>query len=322
VLLTAALVVACIADTSGPVGGANTLGPSTDGSSGTTDDDSASGASETSNGSTPGSSGEQETTTDDVPVECDAPEVACGSTCVDTATDPVNCGNCGVTCVIPNAIAQCAAGGCAIGTCDDGWADCDGELGNGCETMSTCQEGGQCQTACGSTGSIICGQNCEESCAVPAETCNAVDDDCNEVCDDGLLDCRVGVHRSLGATLGHFYTTDLTEAMSNGLTVESQDYFYLYAAQAGALQPFFRCMKPSGRRFYTTSNDCEGTGAPELTVGFIAASEVCGSAPLHRLYNGSNDDHFYTTSAAERDNAVTEFGYVSEFIAGYIWLAP
>jgi len=38
--------------------------------------------------------------------------------------------------------------------------------------------------------------------------------------------------------------------------------------------------------------------------------------PLYRLYNATS--HFYTTSAAERDNAVSQYGYVYEGIACYV----
>ncbi|MFM2247095.1 MAG: hypothetical protein RL071_3169, partial [Pseudomonadota bacterium] len=34
------------------------------------------------------------------------------------------------------------------------------------------------------------------------------------------------------------------------------------------------------------------------------------------------NNHFYTLSAAERDNAVAVYGYVSEGIAGYVWASP
>ncbi len=38
--------------------------------------------------------------------------------------------------------------------------------------------------------------------------------------------------------------------------------------------------------------------------------------PLYRLRN--NVEHFYTTSAEERDNAVTQYGYTEEGIACYV----
>ena len=52
---------------------------------------------------------------------------------VDTASDPANCSACGVVCTVAFATAACVDGQCAIGTCDPGRADCNGELDDGCE---------------------------------------------------------------------------------------------------------------------------------------------------------------------------------------------
>jgi hypothetical protein len=245
----------------------------------------------------------------------------CEGFCVDVATDPRNCGGCSRSCVIPNATAACNAGTCELGSCNTGFADCDGNLTNGCEIASDCTEGSACSTGCGSTGTTSCADACAPVCAPPAESCNTADDDCNGACDEGAIaGCRHGVHRSLGPG-GHFYTTDATEAGSGGFTVERLDYYFLYTSDVGGLVPLFRCRKPSGNRFYTTSIDCEIGVAPESTMGFMAPDSRCGATQLYRLYRGTNDDHFYTTSAAERDNAVAMFGYVYESVAGWVWTA-
>jgi hypothetical protein len=156
-------------------------------------------------------------------------------------------------------------------------------------------------------------------CLAPVEVCNVIDDDCDGMCDQGALPgCRVGVHRSNSPTLGHYYTTDLAEAQSGDLSLEAQNFFWLYSDVEG-LQPLFRCIKGNGKRWLTTSIDCEATAAPELTMGFISPDERCGSTPLYRLLNVPPDAHFYTTSAAERDNAVNNLGFQDQGIAGYIW---
>ncbi|MCH9684199.1 MAG: hypothetical protein K0V04_22390, partial [Deltaproteobacteria bacterium] len=169
-----------------------------------------------------------------------------------------------------------------------------------------------CKDVCASAGEPVC--------IAPIESCNVIDDDCNDACDEGpLMGCRVAVHRSNSPTIGHFYTTDLAEAQSGDLNLEAESFFHLYAPGVEGLMPFFRCIKGNGNRWLTTSTDCEGTAAPELTLGFIAADERCGSAPLYRLRNPGPDFHFYTTSAAERDNAVNSLGFEDQGIAGYIW---
>jgi hypothetical protein len=41
--------------------------------------------------------------------------------------------------------------------------------------------------------------------------------------------------------------------------------------------------------------------------------------PLFRMYNPRAANHFYTTSASERDDAVHNFGYQDDGIAGYVY---
>jgi len=292
--------------------GSETAGPSSDTGSG-------SGGSGESAGSDAGSLDD----TGSGPPDCTASEMLCGNVCADLQADPSNCGQCGRSCVIPQATATCVAGECAMGACNAGFTDCDAMIVTGCETPIDCQAATPCTTACGSEGSVDCTNACAAAgmpvCLAPPETCNVADDDCDGTCDQGPLPgCRVSVHRSNSPTLGHFYTTSLAEATSGDLTLESQDYFWLYADVEG-LQPLFRCIKANGKRWLTTSTDCEATAAPELTMGFISPDARCGATPLYRLRNPGPDAHFYTTSAAERDNAVAAYGFVDEGIAGYIW---
>ncbi|NUP11835.1 MAG: hypothetical protein HOW73_37785 [Polyangiaceae bacterium] len=249
----------------------------------------------------------------------------CDGACVDLETDPQNCGSCGRTCVIPNGTAGCASGECSLTDCAQGFADCDGEAETGCELEDACQAGGACATACGSTGGLVCTDPCAPTCAVPAEACNAIDDDCDGACDQGpIANCRIGVHRASNGTNGHLFTTDLAEAQAWG-TVEAENFFYLYKDAAADLRPFFRCPKAgTGNFFLTDSTDFPSVG----TVGFIApqpangGAPTCGAVPLYRLYLAPNNWHFYTISAAERDNAVVNLGWTDEGIAGYVWTSP
>ncbi len=55
---------------------------------------------------------------------------------VSTATDPRNCGGCGLVCALANAITTCSKSTCAVASCNPGFADCDGIAANGCETDS------------------------------------------------------------------------------------------------------------------------------------------------------------------------------------------
>ncbi|WP_437677560.1 MXAN_6577-like cysteine-rich protein [Sorangium sp. So ce131] len=155
--------------------------------------------------------------------DCDDGLSLCGGTCIDTQTDPDNCGDCNVAC---EGGARCAAGRCVGGGgeggedsdaatsgtggdgCGPGEVECEGSCvalgtdaqncgscGNTCPEDQTC-EGGACRcapelTAC--DGSCVdlesdphhCGA-CETSCAYN-ETCAEGACRCNE----GLAECDV-----------------------------------------------------------------------------------------------------------------------------------
>lgn len=54
-------------------------------------------------------------------------------------------------------------------------------------------------------------------------------------------------------------------------------------------------------------------------AGHVLAQAGPGTTPLHRLYNATNGHHFYTSSAAERDQAVRQ-GFSSEGVTGHLFV--
>lgn len=57
---------------------------------------------------------------------------------VNLFNDPNNCGMCNHTCgMAPNATTACNNGTCVIASCNPGFADCDSQAANGCETNVT-----------------------------------------------------------------------------------------------------------------------------------------------------------------------------------------
>ncbi len=56
----------------------------------------------------------------------------------DLAHDPKNCNECGRQCLTPHGYPGCSMRQCATGGCFDGYADCDGDPENGCETEGDC----------------------------------------------------------------------------------------------------------------------------------------------------------------------------------------
>ncbi|MEZ4404994.1 MAG: hypothetical protein R3A52_00690 [Polyangiales bacterium] len=124
--------------------------------------------------------------------DCDG-DVSTGcETRTDTATD---CGACGNACPpVANASPTCAMGRCGF-ACDAGWADCDGDAANGCETdtTSSAEHCGRCGNACASGAACAMG-----ACACPGspgEVCGGVCRDlsvdrshcgfCDNACADG-----------------------------------------------------------------------------------------------------------------------------------------
>ena len=138
---------------------------------------------------------------------CDSGLTCCGETCIDTGSDPANCGSCGAACALPHADADCSAGTCVLASCHSGYADCDGDSNNGCETSTA---GGGCACTPGATepcysgpdgtegvgpcvgGTRTCNANgtawgaCEGEVIPASDSClNSIDDDCDGVVNNG-----------------------------------------------------------------------------------------------------------------------------------------
>lgn len=58
----------------------------------------------------------------------------------------------------------------------------------------------------------------------------------------------------------------------------------------------------------------------EGVTGYVFLTQQPRTIPLYRLWNGPASDHFYTTSAEERDSAIARLGYISEGTAGFVYL--
>ena len=57
----------------------------------------------------------------------------------------------------------------------------------------------------------------------------------------------------------------------------------------------------------------------ERVAGYVSAAPAAGLVPLYRLWKADDTgDHFYTTSASERDRAVSQYGYEYEGVEGYV----
>lgn len=69
---------------------------------------------------------------------------------INITNNPNHCGNCNNVCSMPNAIPACVSGSCTIAACNTGFANCDGNAGNGCEANvnTSTQHCGGCNRPC------------------------------------------------------------------------------------------------------------------------------------------------------------------------------
>ncbi len=112
----------------------------------------------------------------------------CSGACVDTQTDPDDCGSCGAPCATPNATPECAAGACTIAACNAGYADCDGDASDGCEVDINTNP-----AACGGCANACTTVNGTPDCvngACGIGTCNPGFANCSGIVSDG---CNIDV---------------------------------------------------------------------------------------------------------------------------------
>ena len=127
-------------------------------------------------------------------------ETPCGAcdedrTCNDLLDTEVHCGGCGIDCVAENGTPVCLDEGggtyaCAIGSCTAPFADCDGNLNNGCEvnTSGSTARCGGCLASDTNPGS---GENCAAAVGSDhiAETSCSSGDCTITSCTNGWADC-------------------------------------------------------------------------------------------------------------------------------------
>ena len=163
---------------------------------------------------------------------CLADEKTCAGMCVKLSDPTYGCGttSCGACATVPNAQATCSQGVCVLGTCADGFKNCDGNDGNGCEANIKTDplQCGACGSACMVTNAVpscvmgVCGilscmpgktdcdnnpiNGCEADLQNDPKNCNVCGNVCpvNETCQMGMC----GLHCPKGKADCNMSSTD------------------------------------------------------------------------------------------------------------------
>lgn len=118
----------------------------------------------------------------------------------------------------------------------------------------------------------------------------------------------------------HLYTTDCAEAneaqRNYNFALEGAMFFIETTNGPGRAE--FHRFYNGNDYFYTTSAAAEGY-EPQGVLGYVHAEPGAGRAPLYRSFNPFTGAHFYTTSKAEYDHAITQASHQTDAgIVGYV----
>jgi hypothetical protein len=134
---------------------------------------------------------------------------------------------------------------------------------------------------------------------------------------------KVPLYRSSNAAGNlHAYTTNAAEQSANGFHSEGTTGFIL-SSQAPGSVPLYRMTGGNGDTVLTidgnehTSMQAHGYRDAGI-AGYVSSSQASGTQPLYRLSNAAGDAHFFTTSASERQQFLSQ-GFKDEGTVGYIW---
>jgi RHS repeat-associated protein len=127
----------------------------------------------------------------------------------------------------------------------------------------------------------------------------------------------------------HFYTISNSERSvppnGSGYTFEKIEA-YIYDKSFSDVVPLYRYYYPAGSSYYYTTNTATAvagykSGDP-IIVGYVYPVQREYTVPMYHLYSNTRNDHFYTISEFERNNAVTKYSYSDMGIAFYVSRTP
>ena len=179
---------------------------------------------------------------------CAAGLLCCDNACVDTVANRAHCGVCGNACSISNGVAACSAGRCVVANCNLPFANCDGDLANGCEADTY-------------TSLAHCG-DCNAPCSGPNATSRCVAGECQiTACATGFGDCdgdtRTGCETDTRSTARH------CGACGRACTAPAHATATCSASTCG-----FTCIEGFG--------DCDGDASNGCETDLSTSASHCG----------------------------------------------
>jgi hypothetical protein len=252
---------------------------------------------------------------------CPAGTTRCGGTCVNLQTDPTHCGTCATVCSYANASATCNVGMCQIASCNAGFANCDGNAGNGCENNlnTNANNCGACGTMCpnrpnsaplcsAGTCSLRCdpsfancdgnaGNGCETNVATSLTSCGA----CGVACSypNANAACNGGACTFLGCSMG-FGNCDAMQANGCETPLSTTSNCGMCGsrcvlANATAACAMGRCAVGACTAGF---GNCDGIAANgcETTLGSVTNCRACGDRCV--VANGTPDCRMNTCVVA------------------------
>jgi hypothetical protein len=191
--------------------------------------------------------------------------------CIVPSSDDANCGGCGIKCDPdldggarpPNTYFGCQGGTCGQLKCQEGYAECDGNPVNGCESLTSNENCGACGNACPAGTRCAVDSDGKPFCACPQG--QTFCGDCWKQCDGGSC----SEERCVGSC--HDLTSDVFACGGCGIScvegVDGTDAVpFLAACVYGTCTR--RC--PLGRA------DCNGNTADGCEVNTMADPANCG----------------------------------------------